>query len=163
MTPRIPRPGYRQHDHATDWQECDTCGLRIGDGLTTQYDAAYHAKADPGACPRPGCDGRMCLPDAPHEIVRYEHTLDTRAPLSPQIRAIRERGQYALVRSRFHGGGLISRHTSLRAALEAWYRMRSTQCCCGCAGVIDEADLLRLPAMGESMYPATAQASDLCV
>ena len=61
-TPRPPRRGYREHDGATDWQTCDTCGLRIGRGITTEYDAAYHA-GDPDACPVEGCDGRMCLPE----------------------------------------------------------------------------------------------------
>lgn len=62
-TKRAPRPGYREHDHVTDWQECDTCALRLGAGITTDHDAAYYAEThDPDDCPRVGCDGRMCLP-----------------------------------------------------------------------------------------------------
>lgn len=61
VTPRAPRAGYAEHDHVTEWQECDTCALRLGAGITTSYDTAYYA-GDPDRCPRPGCDGRMCLP-----------------------------------------------------------------------------------------------------
>jgi len=56
-----PLPGYTLHDHVTEWQECDTCGLRLGAGITTQYDTAYYSEDhDPSDCPR--CDGLMCLP-----------------------------------------------------------------------------------------------------
>lgn len=58
---RAMRRGYREHDHTTPWQECDTCHLRLGEGLTTPFDAAYYA-GDPDACPRPDCPGRMGLP-----------------------------------------------------------------------------------------------------
>ena len=63
VTTRPPRPGYRAHDHVTEWQECDTCHLRTGAGLTTKYDDIYYADGwDPARCPK--CDaGRMCLPD----------------------------------------------------------------------------------------------------
>jgi hypothetical protein len=55
--------GYREHDHATEWQECDTCGLRTGAGITTAHDDVYYDDGhDPDACPVPGCDGRMGLP-----------------------------------------------------------------------------------------------------
>ena len=62
-----PRFGYLPHDHATPWQECDSCGLRIGEGLWTVYDAAYYA-GDPSVCPR--CTvGLMCLPITPELLV----------------------------------------------------------------------------------------------
>ena len=54
------RPGSRAHDGVTPWQHCDTCGLRLGEGLTTPYDTAYYA-GDPDTCPR-CADGRMALP-----------------------------------------------------------------------------------------------------
>ena len=58
-----PRPGYTLHDGWTEWQECDTCGLRLGAGIETRYDATYYAYGhDPADCPR--CDGLMCLPIA---------------------------------------------------------------------------------------------------
>lgn len=60
---RKPRHGYREHDHITEWQECDTCGLRTGAEIVTEYDDRYYDDAhDPDDCPKPGCDGRMCLP-----------------------------------------------------------------------------------------------------
>lgn len=58
---RQPKPGYIPHDHVTDWQECDTCQIRTGAGITTDYDAVYYAQADPSRCPR-CADGLMCLP-----------------------------------------------------------------------------------------------------
>jgi hypothetical protein len=58
-----PRPGYQVHDHTTEWQECDTCGTRLGAGITTPHDARYYADTwDPDDCPVPGCDGLMALP-----------------------------------------------------------------------------------------------------
>ena len=63
-TDRRPKPGYREHDYTTEWQECDTCGLRLGAGVTTSYDATYYSDDhDPADCP--ACaDGLMCLPSA---------------------------------------------------------------------------------------------------
>ncbi len=59
-THRAERDGYRHHDHFTDWQECDTCGIRLGRGISTPYDAEYYA-GDPSVCP--ACDdGIMALP-----------------------------------------------------------------------------------------------------
>lgn len=63
---RQPHAGYRVHDHFTEWQECDTCQLRTGAEIITDYDAAYYA-GDPDVCPRcaeHGRDGLMCLPEA---------------------------------------------------------------------------------------------------
>lgn len=56
------RAGYIEHDGATAWQECDTCGLRLGEGIATPYDERYYASDNSDACPTDDCDGRMGLP-----------------------------------------------------------------------------------------------------
>jgi hypothetical protein len=47
---------------------------------------------------------------------------------------------YYLVKTRFHGGGIVSRHKTLRAAEKAAKHWRSTSCTCGCCGVVTAAD-----------------------
>jgi hypothetical protein len=59
-----PRPGYREHNGIADWQECDTCHIRLGAHEQTLYDETYYAADwDPENCPVPGCEGLMCLPE----------------------------------------------------------------------------------------------------
>ncbi len=45
-------------------------------------------------------------------------------------------GPYLVVRSAFHGGGIVSRHRSLKAAARAVVEERNAECCCGCAGIV---------------------------
>jgi hypothetical protein len=46
-------------------------------------------------------------------------------------------GEFLLVQTRFHGGGIISRHTTRESADAAAYRYRSVRSCvCGCCGVL---------------------------
>ena len=72
---RLPKAGYTQHDGTTDWQECDSCALRIGDGLNTEYDEQYHTSGDPSQCPR--CEGGlMCLPDPDDARGEYVHVMN---------------------------------------------------------------------------------------
>lgn len=61
---RSLKRGYQPHDGVTEWQECDTCHLRLGAEIRTEYDAAYYSPDhDPARCPR--CtDGIMALPAA---------------------------------------------------------------------------------------------------
>lgn len=46
--------------------------------------------------------------------------------------------RYALYRTQFHGGGLLSRHETIDAAERARARHRGrTECLCGCAVIVD--------------------------
>lgn len=56
--PHPTRPGRTlvRHDNAADYQVCGDCGLVIGDGIWTPYDAQYFA-GNPDVCPR--CEGDM--------------------------------------------------------------------------------------------------------
>jgi DNA helicase-2/ATP-dependent DNA helicase PcrA len=68
MAKRAMRGWFSEHDGATVWQKCDTCGLVTGEGFASEFDARYLGGGhDPDACPRPGCDGRMGLPPGPKE------------------------------------------------------------------------------------------------
>ena len=44
--------------------------------------------------------------------------------------------RFAIVRTAFHGGGVLSYHLSLSAAEAAKRRGRVGLCCCGCCAVI---------------------------
>lgn len=44
--------------------------------------------------------------------------------------------RYAVIRTAFHGGGIISSHKSLAAAEKATKKYRSVECICGCCAVI---------------------------
>jgi len=45
--------------------------------------------------------------------------------------------KYVLVRTQFHGGGVVSSHRSLAAAEIAQRKYRSSDCTCGCACVVE--------------------------
>jgi hypothetical protein len=46
-------------------------------------------------------------------------------------------GEFLLVQTRFHGGGIVSRHATRESALAAAYAYRrDTDCVCGCCGVL---------------------------
>lgn len=70
---------------------------------------------------------------------RYDHEL------VENLKSETRRGDYLVVRTKFHRGGIVSRHSSLRAALTIARRNRGGQCGCGCVGVIDADDYLSLP------------------
>lgn len=50
-----------------------------------------------------------------------------------------------LYRTSFHGGGLISRHTTRELAEAAQRRYRMTDCVCGCSVVVRLCDAPSLP------------------
>jgi hypothetical protein len=66
--------------------------------------------------------------------------------------------RYALYRTQFHGGGLVSRHGSLEAAEKAQRSHRGgTDCICGCYVVVDhERDPAPAPAGAEPQNPYRA-------
>lgn len=91
-------------------------------------------------------------PDNP--IERYDHY-----PLREfaATDAMWNEGPVVLVRSKFHGGGIVSRHRTVRAAWRAYKAMRADDCGCGCAGIIPASDYERLP-----RRDAAWSACDLC-
>ena len=44
--------------------------------------------------------------------------------------------KFAVVRTAFHGGGVVSYHTSLAAAERAERSETDSSCCCGCCGIV---------------------------
>ena len=44
--------------------------------------------------------------------------------------------KFAVVRTAFHGGGVVSYHTSLAAAERAERSETNSSCCCGCCGIV---------------------------
>ncbi len=44
--------------------------------------------------------------------------------------------KYAVVRTAFHGGGIISLHKSLAAAEKSVKKYKNSECSCGCCAVI---------------------------
>lgn len=44
--------------------------------------------------------------------------------------------KYAVIRTAFHGGGVISSHKSLAAAEKAAKKYKSPDCSCGCCAVV---------------------------
>ena len=45
--------------------------------------------------------------------------------------------RYQVYATAFHGGGLVSTHRTIAAAERAVKKYRMSDCCCGCAGIID--------------------------
>lgn len=66
------------------------------------------------------------------------------------------RTTHLLVRTGFHGGGVVSTHRSVAAAERAQRRYQSTQCECGCAVVVpvEEYDALRASSDSGPYAPA---------
>ena len=44
--------------------------------------------------------------------------------------------KFAVVKTAFHGGGIISFHNSLAEAIKSERRSTSPHCCCGCCQVV---------------------------
>src|SRR5712691_7619809 len=66
--------------------------------------------------------------------------------------------RYLVLRTAFHGGGIVSRHRTLAAAEGVVARLR-TECTCGCIGVWDTAEQgppRPLTELGESPYALRA-------
>ena len=62
-------------------------------------------------------------------------------------------GPYLVVRSAFHGGGMISKHRSLRRAAEAVARYESPNCACGCVVIVSATSYESLPHASNSRSP----------
>jgi len=52
---------------------------------------------------------------------------------------------FYVVQTAFHGGGIVSRHQSLKRATEAMLRYRGKNCQCTCAGVVSQGAYEALP------------------
>jgi hypothetical protein len=61
--------------------------------------------------------------------------------------------KYAVVRTAFHGGGVVSVHKSLAAAEKAAKKYRNPECSCGCCAVAPITDEARkeMPNHGRDM------------
>jgi len=53
--------------------------------------------------------------------------------------------KFYVVRTAFHGGGIVSRHQSLQGATQAMLRYRGSNCECTCAGVVSQKAFEALP------------------
>ena len=68
---------------------------------------------------------------------------------------------YYAVRTAYHGGGIISRHTTRALAEQAARRYAAKDCACGCAGAVATIDYAALPHMGtQPRYDALARLDD---
>ena len=63
---------------------------------------------------------------------------------------------WAVVRTAYHGGGIVSRHRSPEAAERAARRQRVPDCVCKCAVVILAADVDALPYATDAKTPYSA-------
>jgi hypothetical protein len=64
---------------------------------------------------------------------------------------------FYLVKTRFHGGGIISQHRTMEAAEAAATRWTVKSCTCGCCGVVAICDYNNLPDYDDCRSPY-----DLC-
>lgn len=84
------------------------------------------------------------------DIIRYDHE-------DIDIKTETRMGEFVVVWTKFHGGGVRSRHASLRRAVAISRMLRGAfGCVCGCVGVIDAADYEHLPIVEQAF-----SASDL--
>ena len=52
---------------------------------------------------------------------------------------------YAVIKTAFHGGGVVSYHKSLTAAEKACKKFRGNNCICGCCAVVTIDKLQEIP------------------
>jgi len=64
--------------------------------------------------------------------------------------------KFYVVRTAFHGGGIVSKHKTIERARQALSIARTGDCTCGCAGVVAVEDYHRI-----SSNPDTCRPSDL--
>jgi hypothetical protein len=64
-------------------------------------------------------------------------------------------GPWVVVRTKFHGGGIVSRHRTATLALDAARRHRITDCDCGCCVVMPATAAADLPSDSDSPYAPT--------
>ena len=62
-------------------------------------------------------------------------------------------GPYYVVRTSFHGGGVVSRHRTLERAALALLAYRSDNCTCGCAEIVPASEWDELPYAVDSRNP----------
>lgn len=60
---------------------------------------------------------------------------------------------FLVVRTQFHGGGVVSRHRFRETAERAARRYESASCSCGCAGVVTLEEYEQLRDCGETVSP----------
>jgi len=60
---------------------------------------------------------------------------------------------FYLVKTQFHGGGLISRHATLEAAEKAAKKWSVPGCTCGCCDVVTPAEYEKLPTVQACRWP----------
>lgn len=61
---------------------------------------------------------------------------------------------FFVIKTKFHGGGIVSRHISQAAAEKAAKKYtRGTDCACGCCDVVTAAELHNLRHADEVTYP----------
>lgn len=65
----------------------------------------------------------------------------------------KDMGAYLLVRTAFHGGGIISKHRKLVCAIAAQRRYAMTDCVCGCSIVIEAERYENLPVAMDAKAP----------
>lgn len=86
----------------------------------------------------------------------YAHMQHSCAAPEPE-RVIRYISGFAVVRTAFHGGGVLSRHRKLARAEVAAERYRKLgNCCCGCARVIEMTHLRELSYAQDATYAGQA-------
>ena len=60
---------------------------------------------------------------------------------------------YAVVKTAFHGGGILSLHVSAEAAEKAAKRFKSADCTCGCCRVVPVTELDTVPEYDGTQRP----------
>lgn len=60
---------------------------------------------------------------------------------------------FAVVKTAFHGGGILSLHVSAEAAERAARRFRQRDCTCGCCRVVTVAELADVPEYDGTQKP----------
>jgi len=131
--------GYLRENCAPD----DTCG---------EYEfQAYRITATIcERCPNAAGAYRQCSVDDCDLCLGYDYIEGSEVEVEvvwEPVKPIEPEGPdtHAVVQTAFHGGGVVSTHTSEKGALwEEWRRTHDTDCCCGCVVIVPVEELEEL-------------------
>jgi len=101
---------------------CESCGAENQDlnRLDNEYD----------------CGVNFCVCDDCLETIKSDFEDSQNELVRKEVEEVSETGPWKVVKTRFHGGGILLESDNIDEIIESVRNYRSGDCVCGCCGVI---------------------------